>query len=322
MDDTLPHPPALEPTQHRASVVSDQPIESIEVRLVPIGDGRWHKVLNALWDEGVMAAISDRAFRVLGAFLRLRTDGTDTVDATIEQLCRLTGYSKSPVYAGRSELLEPAERVRVILSESRGLLAQIGRDRYQVLGGWSFAARTGPPPADPPDSAVGESRFLNRGRFSPIAENPDAPHSERARANQPEEELVRSGFAPEPSISKESIARYAKARAEGMAGWSGLGLWWTLDGVSCPRLALGMLEIREPTRSAVLEVCKDLTVEEIASVAALVRMNGAVANPAMVLCYRLCKARGRDLPSIRRRGEDPEVERLRRVQASKRRAER
>lgn len=126
---------------------------NVTISTVAQSSDLWHRCLNALWDDGVMATLSDRAFRVLGALLRLRRDD-GTARAPLAALCRLTGYrTERNVRYGLDELL--AHRGR--------LLAAKGRDLFEVLPGWNFAGRK---PGEAPD--VG-GRMRERSHFGTFA---------------------------------------------------------------------------------------------------------------------------------------------------------
>lgn len=125
---TSSQPAELPAVQH--AVIGLHSEEAIHVTITEQSSDRWHRCLNALWDDGIVATLSDRAFRVLGALLRLRTDD-GTAHADLPALCRLTGYAERSVRYGLTELLKHPRR----------LLAAKGRDLFEILPGWSFAGR-------------------------------------------------------------------------------------------------------------------------------------------------------------------------------------
>jgi len=266
----------IDTPQHRTIISTQTPPTRITVELAET-TGRWHKVLDDLWDQGIIASLSDRSYRVLGAFCRLRhDDAPTTTHAPLGTLQTLTGRGKSFVYAGVSELIE----------HSAGLLARTGADLYHVLPLWQFAGRR-------LDSAIAEP-FHDRGKLSAIAEKRVV--AVRACApSQPEEEPEELAWN-QRGITKEATKRYMDARGRGMAGWTGYPLHWDLEGVTCPRLALGMLDLREPLRTKLLTDCPDITVGEIVRTFDQIRMGTNVKNPPMVLAHRLMKQRGRQLP--------------------------
>jgi hypothetical protein len=262
------------------------------------GDGRWHKVLNELWDAGIVASISDAAWRTLGAVLRLRTDDRpDCIHAPLGELMRLTGYkSDSPIYRGVNELTgHPA-----------GLLARVGPDLYHALPGWHFAGRRGF------ELQNGESSFPKRGKFLQNGENA----SGNARApNQTQEEKTEKGSGavhPSGVATVAAIERAARARQAGKRGWVGFPLFWNLEGILCPKLALGLLEVGDADREYVLEQCKGLTVAEIDTEARSIASGiQGVEKPARLLCYRLCRNHGKPKPPARASVKQASVEAMR-----------
>lgn len=139
----------------------------------------WHKVLDALWDDGIIGSMPDPAFRVLSAFLRLRKREDGIVTVSIPTVTSMVGRSKSYVYEGRAFLLASSHRLLAVRTD-------LGRDTYHVLPGWSFAGRTFHAGGKP--STVAESppeRFRHGGRLSTLAEKPTPPHREaRARSER------------------------------------------------------------------------------------------------------------------------------------------
>ena len=171
---------------HTTIVRTDREPSEVVVRFEP-SSTRWHKVLNALWDDGVIASLPDSAFRVLGALLRLKAGEDVPVHAPVEILCVLTGRKPSAVYDGRASLL----------SHPAGLLAMPGRDLYSVLPSWGWAGRSGPDGAG--DVPAGRRVFRdggmphappvrNGGKFSASAES-GASGSKEARARVSNQKL-------------------------------------------------------------------------------------------------------------------------------------
>lgn len=274
-------------SDHTTTIRTD--FEPSEV-IVRGGDGRWHKVLNDLWDAGIVASISDCAWRTLGAILRFRTDDRpDCIHAPLGELMRLTGYkSKSRIYDGLTELTDhPA-----------GLLARVGPDLYHALPGWQFAGRRGL-------SGNPDSRFRDLERKSELSET--ASGNARAPNPTPEEktEIKTGAVIPSGLATVSFVERYARARRiESGLGWAGFPLIWNLEGCLSPRLALGCLEVGDPARDELLARIPDLTVSEIDHVARAIKANvRGVANPPKLLCWRLARAHGKHMPK-RERGDE------------------
>lgn len=113
--------------QHLTLLQTDEPVRIV----VGERSDRWHRVLNALYAEGIMAGLKDREYRVLHVMMLLRQDDGHAY-APVESIRTLTGYTSS-------RNIEYA--LSALLGHPRGLLAAAGRDRYLVLPGWSFAGR-------------------------------------------------------------------------------------------------------------------------------------------------------------------------------------
>ncbi len=165
--------------------------------------GYWHRVLNILWDEGIVQELSDRGFRTLYAFLRLNDsakrggalDENGLVFAPLPRLMAVVRKGRTYVYGARAELL----------AHPRGLLAERESDRYAVLPNFEWASRsqvrtTGPEPSAPAN------------RLSAIADETSAPADDscallrkRARVCSEQKELKqdnnsRSGQSPDAVV--------------------------------------------------------------------------------------------------------------------------
>ena len=114
-------------THHTTILHTDEPVSIV----VGERSDRWHRVLNALYAEGIMAGLKDREYRVLHVMMLLRQDDGHAY-APVPSIQTLTGYAsaRNVEYA-----------LSALLGHPRGLLAAAGRDRYLVLPGWSFAGR-------------------------------------------------------------------------------------------------------------------------------------------------------------------------------------
>jgi len=228
-------------------------------------DARWHRVLNVLWDEGVMASLSDRAFRVFGAFLRLRQESGEAF-ATIGQLQVLTGYAPRNLYYARSELTEHPRR----------LLADQGSDRYIVLPGWSFAGRTG----------VQKDCTPVHRNCTPV-QSTCAPYREaRARqTNQPKTETETQTKRPilEPS-------------AKAVVGWPDLDLFgqraFNAGDVAGLLRHLGVWNyLAEPLAGS-----GAISVDRVMREAAGVAVDRTAGNKPLCLAKRLARSFGIELP--------------------------
>ena len=245
------------------------------VTVEPSDDGRWFRVLNWLTQSGIWAALPANQKAVLIPLHQHRSPN-GLVLAPLSVIGQEAGLGRSATY----------DAIQGLLAHPAGLLARQGI-ALAVLPDRLFVGR-------PPPSATADTPVRNGGQFSATA---DTRHlAVRAHApSQPEEEPEELAWAKR-GITPEATKRYMDARGRGMAGWTGYPVHWDLEGVTCPRLALGMLDLREPRRQQVLDLCPDLTVEEIVRTFDQIRMGTNVKNPPMVLAHRLLKQRGRQLP--------------------------
>lgn len=119
-------------TEHTIRVPEGTPVD------VRIGGGAesvrfWHRYPDDLWDLGIIAELSDREYRALGALLRLAKDTQDNVVRAPSSL--MTALLRR----GRSWWFEA--RAGLIASPHR-LLADVGSPMLHVLPGWRFAGRS------------------------------------------------------------------------------------------------------------------------------------------------------------------------------------
>lgn len=262
---------------------SDQPHRiTIEPAMEP---GRWHRVLNTLWDEGVMTSLSDRAYRTFGAFLRLRSDD-GTAFAPSDTLRRMTGHADRTLRYSRAELT----------GHPRRLLADLGSDRYAVLPGWNFAGRQ-------------PGTFLpDRGKMVPQigtgVPRICAPSSERARAPYQ---------TKESEIKTKTESGAQGAAPSGLIHPRGFGMgWpeWTLFGhraiaAGDVRGVLADMKLGGPLLDATAAL-PSLSVAEIVSVASDVGNDREIVNPLrrpVAVAWRLHKARGMAMPQANKGGK-------------------
>ena len=245
------------------------------VTVEPSDDGRWFRVLNWLTQSGIWAALPANQKAVLIPLHQHRSpDGLVLVPLSV--IGQEAGLGRSATY----------DAIQGLLAHPAGLLARQGI-ALAVLPDRLFVGR-------PPPSATADTPVRNGGHFSATAEKRVV--SVRAPApSQPEEEPKELAWS-ERGATKDAVRKYLNARGRGMAGWAGYPLHWDLDGVTCPKLALGMIDLREPLRSKVLAECPDLTVAEIVRTFDAIRHGTNAKNPPVLLAHRLLKQRGRQLP--------------------------
>ncbi len=170
--------------RHEYRLQTDAPAEHVELNVYAAGSqpGHWHRVLNVLYDEGIVQALSDPAYRLIHTIHRMNVppryggsldECTGLVFAPIPVLMKMTRRGRTYVYQARQELL----------AHPRGLLAERERDRYSVMP--SFARAMRPHAADPPVRTVRTANPHPADELSAGADAPCVPHREaRARAVQ------------------------------------------------------------------------------------------------------------------------------------------
>lgn len=271
-----------EPQSHTTIVRTDFAPDEVIVRG---GDGRWFRVLNWLVDAGLWGRLPANQKAVLFILLRFRRPDGLVVEP-IHTIGDLAGLKRSATY----------DAIQGLLAHPAGLLAASGAS-YVVLPELEFAGRGGAPPP----SATADTPVRNGGRFSAAAD--DAQGNARAPTTQIKT-VVRSKPERSDRISDAALARWIKAREQGMGGWAGFPLWWSLDGVNCPTLALTMLDVRTFVRTDLLAIVErsgqPLTVAEIAAQVEQIRMDRTVRNPPVVLAVRLARARGGEIDTVKR----------------------
>lgn len=253
-------------SEHRHTVITSTPPERVELHVHTGGsDARWHRFLNCLWDERVIASLSDRAYRVLGAILRLRKDD-GTAFASIETLCSLTGYAERSVQSALKELRQHPRR----------LLAVMGRDLYEVLPGFTFAGRTivREPTQDP-----AEKRTDLHPPCVPLREA-------RARqTNQPKTETETQTKRPIPEQSAKAVV-----------GWPDLDLFgqraFNAGDVAGLLRHLGVWNyLAEPLAGS-----GAISVDRVMREAAGVAVDRTAGNKPLCLAKRLARSFGIELP--------------------------
>lgn len=275
---TAPHQP--QPT-HTTTIRTDFAPTEVIVRG---GDGRWHQVLNDLWDADIVSGLPDRDWRVLGAFLRLRdARQPDHTHAPLGVLMRLTGRSRSYVYDGTNQLL----------GHAAGLLARVGSEVYHVLPGWPFAGRNR-------QSATVDDPVHNGGQKSTTADS----RIGNVRAHQTTQRKTEiSGFEPAPESDRADRIQHAPELAGWLAAAAPLMAPHMPD--ADPRRLLMLLNLREPTLkpTAALE---GLTAAEVWRTAQDVAADPTVRIPRVrpvILADRLFRARGLERPTGLRSAE-------------------
>lgn len=278
------------PVQHTTILHTDEPVQVV----VGQQSDRWHKVLNALYHEGVMAGLRDREYRLLHVMLLLR-DEQGFAYAPMADLMRLTGYTSA----------QNIDRARTgLLAHPRRLLAAAGRDRFEVLPGWSFAGR-------PPDTERTDMRTHVRDgpyactekTYACTQSAPAAQGSACARPSQPRPELARS--------KTQSLKR-----AEGgLAGWPDRGLFDETDPAPATPDVRSVLQGRPILLGGgllerVLRL-EGLTVEEIAEELRHIRGQMStgliVPNVGGLLASRLLGKRNKADQKLRRRGDHRQI---------------
>ena len=118
------------PSVHTTTLHTEQPPASITVSFEQASN-RWYKALHDLHDLGIFRSLPDREFRVFRTLEHFRDDRTGHARVTVPMFINDTGYSERTVYYAINGLLANPNR----------LLAELGRDLYAVLPGWTFATR-------------------------------------------------------------------------------------------------------------------------------------------------------------------------------------
>lgn len=267
----------------------------------------WCRCPDDLIDEGILAQLSECALRLLMVFLRHNKPHSHaydarsgTVESSINDLARVTGRSRSSVYQGIKELIE----------HPRSLLARCGPNKYLVLPGWVYAARTQGAASAPshPAGSVGShasprpsgsaARPLESSRAAGASSTGvdrvstvvDAcPQWERARASQtertktiqkPEQEFSMSSLAGCP----ENIQPQPKAPGTSIED------------------RLRRLGVRDPLLGKVLAI-PDLTIEDVEQVIREVCDDPTVKNRAAIVARRLFERNGLPVPEKSRRDQ-------------------
>lgn len=272
--------PAQPPSPvHHTHVQTDFPPSRVIVEREQTSD-RWHRVLNALYHDGVMAALRDREYRLLHVMLLLRQDDGYAY-APVSELMRLTGYTS----ARNIELARTA-----LLGHPLSLLADAGRDRYQVLPGWSFAGR-------PTERTFVRTHVRDgpneRSENAHVRSDDDSRHRERARpTNQTKDQR---------QINPEDQSQEPGARAGGALVWwlgqSGEGDLF-VDRAFRNGDVAGLLSALRVWAYMVepLAAHPAITCERVMRVAAEVYADKAVVNKPVCLGKRLARELGVTLP--------------------------
>lgn len=287
-------------TPHHTSITTDyQP----QIIVQPAEDPQWFPMLAWLHRSGLYPRLPQTPRDMIEVLCWQRWEQRRAhVHATIDQLANWLGLrSPKAAYDAVRFLLEPPADIIAITGHPARLLAKHGPTVWEPLPGRRFASRatmTG----DSPQSETGPPRFTLAGRFLPQSESVSGDPA-RAPTTQIKT-VVRSKPERSDRISDAALARWIKARESGMGGWAGFPLWWSLDGVTCPTLALTMLDVRTFVRTDLLAIVdrsgQPLTVAEIAAQVEQIRMDRSVRNPPVVLAIRLARSRGGEIDTVRR----------------------
>lgn len=273
-----PTPPAR--PVHTAVVQADAPIEII------VGgedSATWFRVLDWFYDH-IVPALTGAQLKVMLGMFRHRDRHTGMVARSRQQFQAELGLSKQAI----------SETFIFLLDHPAGLLAERGSSLFEPMPGRSFAGRRADQPAaaaSPPGRTGGplqRTPVRSSGQKSAPADSEPAPYRERARASQTE------------SGADKDQNQQPDLRSTRLSGWRGLGLFWSLDGVTDVPTALSLLDVHEPLMSqtcALVRHERPLTVPEIAEVAERIRACDLVVNKAVILCRRLFERRGLQPPA-------------------------
>lgn len=297
-------------TSHKTTIRTDyQP----QIIVQPAEDPQWFPMLAWLHRSGLYPRLPQTPRDLLQVLCWQRWEQrTPRVIATIDQLAGWLGLtSPKAAYDAVRFLLEPPATIIEITGLPPRLLAKHGPTVWEPLPGRRFASRA--TTGDSPQSETGPPVFTLGGRFSPQSESLGAPSLEIPRASNPIPESDRDGSgldAATPTVAggRATLAaaeRFMRARAAGKGDWTGYPLYWSLEGVTDVRLALGMCGVGDPIRTETIEDCARggaLTVAEIASVFEQVVSSPKLKDKPMSLVWKLHDCR-RIEPRYRQRAE-------------------
>lgn len=258
-------------TTQQTNITHDQDI--VRMEFSP-SSGQWHRVLNILHDEGIVQALTDPAFRLFYAFLRMNdVFGPDydhkagLVYAPIPRLMEVVKRGRTFVYSGRSELLV----------HPRGLLADRGNDRFAVCPSFRWASRANPQRADDPVREV-------RTKSPQGADGSCVLHRE-ARARQ----------TNQPKTGQIDQNQGAESNANAVVGWpiGVAGIEAMADGdVYGLLMGLGVWDYM----ARPIAGCLHVSVERVLAMAREVMADPTAGNRGYCLGYRLAEAFGVKLP--------------------------
>lgn len=289
-------PDAPDPSQlHRAYVQTDQPIESVHVKLAEPGGERWFKFLRSIVRDGTWASLHARHQSLLVVMLELRDDETGLAYAPAQPTTAPNGQPHKGLLA-LSGLAEPTIRQAIREMCIMGLLARAGADLYFVVPGRVFAGRKADAKPDatasPPPPSSGHTRC--HGIENDATASRTGLRSKETRARQPNQEKTERdlGFEPADENQESDRKRFIHPR---LAGWQGYGLFWDLKGITDVREALGLLRVGGWLLEATAKLPR-LTVAEIAEWVEKLNHDPSIRNRPVMLCRRLHEARGLAAP--------------------------
>lgn len=317
-------------SEHRTFIATDYPAEIIVRPVEPIGQpGAWFRMWESTVFSGLLARLSGGEVRLFWAIAAHHQRDGHLCIAPESALCQYTGRSLYQIRTAR----------RALCSRDGGRICiHHGGDVYELMPDEPLLGRrsalplvpdrrpTWPLTGDDPPDPSGENPTRKLGKRNGELGKPHAVTGNTRAPNPTQEIKTETGLGevhPSGFATVAAIERAAKARQLGKRGWVGFPLFWTLDGILCPRLALGLLEVGDADRDHVLTVCKGLTVAEIDTEARSIASDLAGVNrPARLLCYRLCRNHGQRMPGKRQsvRAENLEAMRAARVAEARRAA--
>lgn len=311
-------------SEHRTLIAlqSDTPQRVIIEPVEPTGKpGAWFRMWESTVFSGLLARLSGGEVRLFWAIAahHQRGDGHLCI-APESALCQLTGRSLYQIRTARRALCSrDGGRICIYhggevyeLMPDEPLLGRRPAVTTTVDQGPRWPLVDEPQPPEPPWGKPHTELGKRNGEWG----KPHAGLIENARApNQTQEEKTENGSGavhPSGVATVAAIERAARARQAGKRGWVGFPLFWNLEGILCPKLALGLLEVGDADREYVLDECAGLSVAEIDTEARSIASGiQGVEKPARLLCYRLCRNHGKPKPPLRASAKHEALEAMR-----------